>query len=68
MKSAPRPKRPKAGKKTGLARKTISLPSALNARAEKNAVKRGFQSSFSAYVAWLIVRDTEGDVKRETLA
>jgi len=29
------------------------------------AAKRGFGTSFSAYIAWLITRDAEGGVTRE---
>lgn len=32
-----------------------------------NAARRGFQNSFSAYIAWLIMRDAVGDVIREDL-
>lgn len=53
--------------KEEIARKTISLPADVAAKAERNAAKRGFSSSFSAYVAWLIKRDEEGAVERERL-
>lgn len=50
-----------------LERKTISLPKSIYAAALKNAARRGFATSFSAYIAWLVQRDEEGDVQRETL-
>lgn len=37
------------------------------AKGTANAKRRGFSSSFSAYIAWLIERDAEGDVSREKL-
>lgn len=44
------------------ARKTISLTQPIYEQALKNAERRGFRHSFSAYLAWLITRDTDGDV------
>jgi len=47
------------------ARTTISLNAPLYEQAQRLAARRGFQNSFSAYVAWLINRDAEGAVDRE---
>jgi hypothetical protein len=33
----------------------------------RNAEKRGFKHSFSAYVTWLIERDAAGNVQREDI-
>ena len=49
-------------------RKTISLQPEVYRIGEENARRRGFAQSFSAYVAWLIQRDTEGAVVREDIA
>jgi len=53
--------------KEEMTRKTISLPADVAERGEKNAALRGFSTSFSAYVAWLIRRDQEGKVGREEI-
>jgi len=47
------------------ARTTISLNAQLYEQALRLAARRGFDNSFSAYVAWLIKRDAEGAVERE---
>ena len=49
------------------ARTTISLNAQLYQRALQLAERQGFGNSFSAYIAWLITRDAQGGVERETL-
>lgn len=61
----PRPK--KSDSDADIKRTTISMPSDAFEQAKRNAKRRGFNNSFSAYVAWLIERDHDGDVKREDL-
>ncbi|HMJ06892.1 MAG TPA: hypothetical protein VK474_11600 [Chthoniobacterales bacterium] len=48
-------------------RKTISLAPDIYAKALAIAKRRGFAKSFSAYMSWLIERDSEGQVKSEML-
>lgn len=57
--------RPKSDNPT--VKKTVSLDPRLLSNALKAAKQRGFSKSFSAYVAWLIERDGEGAVERESL-
>lgn len=59
--------RPKKQPPAKLKRTTISLPEETAEAATLNAKRRGFQNSFSAYVAWLIERDGEGGVQREEI-
>jgi len=49
------------------ARTTISLDAQLYQRGLQLAARQGFGNSFSAYIAWLITRDAQGGVERETL-
>ena len=46
-------------------RTSISLLPDIMRKGIANAQSRGFGHSFSAYLAWLITRDTEGGVTRE---
>jgi len=46
-------------------RTSITLDDPVYNAGQKNASKRGFGQSFSAYIAWLITRDAEGGVTRE---
>lgn len=46
-------------------RRTFSATPEIMAKGMLNARRRGFGSSFSAYVAWLIERDDSGKVERE---
>lgn len=46
-------------------RTSITLDDPVYNAGQKNAAKRGFGQSFSAYIAWLITRDAEGGVTRE---
>lgn len=48
-------------------KKTVSMSRQLRSAALRNAAKRGFGKSFSAYVAWLLERDNAGGVEREKL-
>jgi hypothetical protein len=36
--------------------------------AKRNAARRGFKHSFSAYMSWLVERDDAGEVQREHVA
>lgn len=53
---------PKGESESDLVRKTISLAPDTYDAALRQAAARGFRNSFSAYCAWLIDRDTAGDV------
>lgn len=57
-----RPKKPDAEK---VVRKTVSMPPRAWRAAKTKAVRRGFENSFSGYIAWLIKRDINGGVVRE---
>ena len=46
-------------------RTSITLEDSVYDAGQKIASKRGFGTSFSAYIAWLINRDAEGGVTRE---
>jgi len=46
-------------------RTSITLDDPVYNAGQKIASKRGFGTSFSAYIAWLINRDVEGGVTRE---
>lgn len=46
-------------------RTSITLEDAVFEAGQKIASKRGFSTSFSAYVGWLIQRDIEGGVTHE---
>ena len=46
-------------------RTSITVEDTVYDAGQKIAAKRGFRQSFSAYVAWLIMRDAEGCVTRE---
>jgi len=46
-------------------RTSITVEDPVYDAGQKIAAKRGFRQSFSAYVAWLIMRDAEGGVTRE---
>lgn len=59
-----RPKNPH-GK---IVRTTISIPEETDEKWKRNAKRRGFQNSHSAYIAWLIERDCEGGVQREEIS
>ena len=53
-------------KETTMKRTSITLEDPIYDAGQKIAAKRGFSTSFSAYVAWLITRDAEGKVTRES--
>jgi len=46
-------------------RTSITVEDPVYDAGQKIAAKRGFRQSFSAYIAWLIMRDAEGGVTRE---
>ena len=46
-------------------RTSITVEDTVYDAGQEIAAKRGFRQSFSAYVAWLIMRDAEGGVTRE---
>lgn len=49
-------------------RTSITLDKEVAEIGKRNAEKRGFGHSFSAYVSWLIIRDSRGAVLREDIA
>lgn len=48
-------------------RTSVTIPDEIYKTGLENAKKRGFANSFSAYLAWLIERDTSGAVSREEI-
>lgn len=46
-------------------RTSITVEDAIYEAGQQIASKRGFGTSFSAYISWLIKRDAEGGVTRE---
>ena len=46
-------------------RTSITLDDPVYEAGQKIAAKRGFGSSFSAYIGWLINRDADGAITRE---
>jgi len=49
-------------------RTSITLEDPIYETGQRLASGRGFSLSFSAYVAWLIMRDVDGGVEREVLS
>ena len=54
--------------KGNIIRTSITLDKEVAEIGKRNAEKRGFGHSFSAYVRWLIIRDSRGAVLREDIA
>ena len=54
--------------KGNIIRTSITLDKEVADIGKRNAEKRGFGHSFSAYVSWLIIRDARGAVLREDIA
>lgn len=51
-----------------IVRTSITLDRGVAEIGKRNAEKRGFGHSFSAYVSWLVIRDSKGAVSREEIA
>ncbi|MEZ5406283.1 MAG: hypothetical protein R3F23_09040 [Verrucomicrobiia bacterium] len=54
--------------KGNIVRTSITLDKEVAEIGKRNAEKRGFGHSFSAYVSWLVIRDAKGAVSREEIA
>lgn len=54
--------------KGNLIRTSITLDKEVAEIGKRNAEKRGFGHSFSAYISWLIIRDSRGAVLREDIS
>lgn len=54
--------------KGNIIRTSITLDKEVAEIGKRNAEKRGFGHSFSAYMSWLIIRDSRGAVLREDIA
>ncbi|MBX7157976.1 MAG: hypothetical protein K1X66_06285 [Verrucomicrobiae bacterium] len=53
--------------KGNIVRTSITLDKEVAEIGKRNAEKRGFGHSFSAYVSWLVIRDAKGAVSREEI-